>query len=279
MARIETPDGNTIAVHDLGGDGPPLLLAHATGFHGHVWDPVASHLADRFHCWSFDERGHGDSGPAPGEDYDWNGFATDVLAVIDDLAPGEPLRAAGHSCGGALLLLAEQRRPGTFSALWTYEPVMMPSEVPLPTGTENPLATGARRRRAEFPSKQAAFDNFAGKPPFDRLHPDALWAYVDHGFVEKDDGTARLKCEPEREARTYEMSLAHDAFAKLVDVACPVRVVCGEKTDAFPEAVIRAVADRLPRGTAEVMPGLSHFGPLEDPAAVAASISRALARD
>jgi len=277
VPRVATPDGNAVAVHDLGGDGPTLLLAHATGFHGHVWDPVASRLKDRFHCWSFDERGHGDSDAAPGDDYDWQGFATDALAVIDGLPLEPPLVAAGHSCGGALLLLAEQRRPGTFAALWTFEPVMIPTEMPLPVSGDNPLAAGARRRRAEFPSKQAAFDNFAGKPPFDRLHPDALWAYVDHGFALEDaDGTVRLKCEPENEARTYEMGMGHNAYGHLPEVACPVTVACGERTDAFPEPVIRAIAERLPRGTAEVMPGLSHFGPLEDPAAVAASIGRAL---
>ena len=106
MQFVTTPDGNRVAVHDLGGSGPPLLLAHATGFHGMVWAPVAARLAEHFRCISFDERGHGDSDPAPGGDYDWNGFATDALAVVDALGLGPELVAAGHSCGGALLLLA-----------------------------------------------------------------------------------------------------------------------------------------------------------------------------
>jgi pimeloyl-ACP methyl ester carboxylesterase len=277
VPTVKSPDGNAVAVHDLGGDGPPLLLAHATGFHGHVWEPVAARLADRFHCYAFDERGHGDSDPAPDQDYDWQGFATDALAVIDELRLPIPILAAGHSCGGALMLLAEQRRPGTVDRLWCYEPSMLPSEVPLTTVGENPLAAVARRRRADFPSKQAAFENFAGKPPFNRLDVDALWAYVDHGFADQPDGSVTLKCRREAEARTYEMTLAHDAFARLPEVKCPVTVACGEHTDAFPEPIIRAIADRLPDGTPEVMPGLSHFGPLEDPEAVAASIAKTLA--
>lgn len=278
MQFVTTPDGNRVAVHDLGGSGPPLLLAHATGFHGMVWAPVAARLAEHFRCISFDERGHGDSDPAPGGDYDWNGFATDALAVVDALGLGPELVAAGHSCGGALLLLAEERRPGTFTRMWTFEPVMIPAEgLPtLPVQGENPLAAGARRRRAGFDSKQAAFDNYAGKPPFDILDPDALCAYVDHGFVEEPDGTVRLKCEPEHEARTYEMGMRHDAYDGLPKVACPVTVVCGADTDAFPEPIIRMVAERLPSGRADVLPGLGHFGPLQDPAAVAASIEAAL---
>jgi pimeloyl-ACP methyl ester carboxylesterase len=138
------------------------------------------------------------------------------------------------------------------------------------------LAAGARKRRATFASKDEAFDNYAGKAPFNILEPAALRAYVDFGFAAQPDGTVRLKCDPENEARTYEMSLHHDAFARLPEVQCPVTVVCGELTDAFPEPIITMVAERLPKGTPQVMPGLGHFGPLQDPAAVAASIEAAL---
>ena len=34
-------DGIRLVVHDWGGDGAPVLLAHPTGFHGRVWEPVA----------------------------------------------------------------------------------------------------------------------------------------------------------------------------------------------------------------------------------------------
>ncbi|HAL25242.1 MAG TPA: alpha/beta hydrolase, partial [Chloroflexi bacterium] len=67
MVRVGTQD---IAVHDWGGEGAPILLAHATGFHGLVWRPVAERLvAAGRHVWSFDFRGHGDS------DRSTNGYA------------------------------------------------------------------------------------------------------------------------------------------------------------------------------------------------------------
>ena len=47
---VSSRDGVKVAVHDFGGDGPDLLLAHATGLHGRVWDPVVAHLVDRFRC-------------------------------------------------------------------------------------------------------------------------------------------------------------------------------------------------------------------------------------
>ena len=49
QVHVTSRDGVDVAVYDLGGDGPPLLLAHATGFHGLVWDGFADRLTERFH--------------------------------------------------------------------------------------------------------------------------------------------------------------------------------------------------------------------------------------
>ena len=59
--RVASTDGVSLALHDLGGDGPALLLCHPTGFHAMTWAPVAAALAGVAHCWALDFRGHGDS--------------------------------------------------------------------------------------------------------------------------------------------------------------------------------------------------------------------------
>jgi pimeloyl-ACP methyl ester carboxylesterase len=71
------------------------------------------------------------------------------------------------------------------------------------------------------------------------------------------------------------MGSAHDAFARAHRVQCPVTMACGERTDAFTPPLVERVAAPLPAGRVEVLAGVGHFGPLEDPAAVAASIARA----
>ena len=271
-------DDVAVAIHDLGGDGPPLLFAHATGFHGLVWKPVADRLADTFHCWSFDERGHGDTAAPADGNFAWEGFARDALAVVDALGLQRPY-GVGHSGGGAALLLAEQMRPTTFTALFGYDPVVMaPTVVAMrAAGGPNPLASGARKRREVFPSKDAAFENYAGKPPLGVFDRDALRAYVDHGFFELDDGTVRLKCRGEVEARVYEMASEHGAWAGLPEIRCPVTFACGAETDAFGPESMAAQADRVQGSRVEVLPGLGHFGPMQGPDAVAAAIRRAFA--
>ena len=112
MPAFPASDGFAVAAWDLGGDGEPVVMAHATGFHGLVWWPLANALPE-FHCYSFDERGHGDSIRPPEHSYDWTGFADDALAVVDGFALDRPF-GVGHSAGGAALLMAEAFRPGTF---------------------------------------------------------------------------------------------------------------------------------------------------------------------
>ncbi len=275
---VTTPDGVGIAYYDLGGDGAPLLLVHATGLCGPVLAPLAERLRSRFRCIALDLRAHGASDPPPDDDFDWHGFATDVLTVVDHLGLDRP-SGFGHSCGGAALLLAEEARPGTFARLYCFEPVIYPGdEPPAPLIEGNPLATGALRRRQVFASRRDALANFAGKPPFDRVDPDALALYVDSGFAPLDAGGIGLRCTREHEAQVFAHALSHDAYAHLAEVLCPVTLACGADTgrEGFGPDVLATLALRLASSTMVVFPGLGHFGPLQDPAAVATSVREAL---
>jgi len=276
-----TADGVELAVYDFGGTGPDLLLVHATGFCAGVLLPLATALSDRFRCHALDLRGHGRSGRAPDDDYTWSGFCTDVLTVVDRLGL-EGTAAFGHSCGGASLLLAEQRRPGTFSGLYLFEPVVMPDRpVPFPL-EENPLSKGARRRRETFPSAEDAFVNFSSKPPFEGLDPDVLQRYVEDGFevvppIEGGDGREiRLRCRRDDEAEVYVHGFGNGAFERLSEIHCPTTYAYGERTDAFGPEIMKADAARTPRATVSSFPELSHFGPLERPGEVASAVLRAL---
>jgi pimeloyl-ACP methyl ester carboxylesterase len=269
--------GTRLVVHDWGGDGAPVLLAHPTGFHGRIWAPVARRLvAAHRRVYSFDFRGHGDS-DAPDiehESYSWHGFADDVFAVARhlELMGREDLLAAGHSKGGAALLLAEAKTPGTFARIWAYEPIVFPAEAPLPAQEEFGMAQAARRRRNEWPSVDAAFDSYASKPPLNVMTDDSLRAYVDYGLRDRGDGVFVLRCRPEVEARIYAMGPNHGAFGLLQDIEAPVHVVCGETSSDISPAFGARIAVRLPRGSLEVMIGCGHFGPQQDPNAAVASM-------
>ncbi|HEX2046240.1 MAG TPA: alpha/beta hydrolase [Acidimicrobiales bacterium] len=275
MPRLPSTDGVTLAVHDLGGDGPPLLMAHATGFCGPVLAPLAALLADRFHCWTYDARGHGDTETPSGLDWNWSSFADDALAVVDGLGLELPY-GFGHSSGGAALLGAEARRPGTFVALWCFEPIVWPEITEELVASRRPLISGALKRRDQFASREEAYENFSSKPPLESLDAKALRAYVDCGFAPAKDGV-RLKCPPFVEASIYRQGLRHDGFSRLADVRCPVTIAHGGRSMAMGPSVPRAQVDALPDASLVTFPDLGHFGPLEDLGGVATRILETVA--
>ena len=186
-------NGIRLVVHDWGGVGAPILLAHPTGFHGRIWAPVAEQLVTHGrHVWSFDFRGHGDS-DAPDLDYSWHGFADDVArcgASISGLPAIPALVACGHSKGGAALILGEQQRPATFARIWAYEPIIFASEQPLPPQEDFFLARAARKRRNEWHSTEEAFAAYAIEATVERhdsrRHCARTWS--------TDSATAATEC-------------------------------------------------------------------------------------
>ena len=235
-----------------------------------TWRLVAERLRDRFQCVAVDYRGHGDSLPPASGHFVWDGFGDDTCAVLDELEPitrltGSPY-GIGHSMGGAALLLAELRRPGTFAGLVLFEPVVMPPLMRRDDPT--PIAAAARRRRADFESYDHAYTNFSAKPPMNLLDPASLRDYVDFGFRQTPSGAVRLKCEPEHEALTFE-GARHNIWERLGEVRCPVLVLSGEPPAMGPGAVAALVASRLSNGEYQRWRFLSHFGPQQAPGLIA----------
>jgi pimeloyl-ACP methyl ester carboxylesterase len=267
--RIRTSGGVEIATYRLGGSGPPVMLLHATGFCGALWSPLAPALAEEFSVWAIDQRGHGASGKAPNGRYDdWSVFVDDLLDVIDALG-FSGWRGLGHSLGGAVLLLAEQRRPGTFEGLCCYEPVVIPPRM-ISDGFGAPISMGelARKRRPSFSSRREAHDNFGAKPPMNRFDPAALDAYVTYGLVEVPGDGVTLACVREDEASVYDGAPSSGAWERLGGVRCPVMVLGGGDPRDPVSRFIEDVARHLPRGGARRFEALTHFGPFEDPATV-----------
>lgn len=275
---VNSTDGVQVAVHDLAGhrpDLPVLLMSHATGFHGRCYQPLAEELAEVFHSIGFDYRGHGDTAQPEHVPVNWSRYADDVEAVALSLT--RPLVAFGHSMGGACLLMAAHRHPDLFSRLVLFEPIVFDPSLVADRDGPPQLATIARRRRTTFASYEAAIANFASKPPLSQFTPEALAAYVRFGFREGDDGQVHLKCQPELEASTFEMSLSQHTWDWLPEIRVPVLVVCGVVDEESPAKHASAVAERLPNGAYVQLDELDHFGPMSHPDAMADLIRGAAA--
>lgn len=261
--QVTSSDGVTVELHDLGGTGPDVLVAHATGFCAGAYQPFAARLADHgLHVWALDFRAHGATAAPADDDLSWSGMTDDVLAVADAIGTG-PLFAYGHSMGGACLAAAELRRPGTLSRAVLFEPIIVPPGFDAPGA--NPMAASARRRRDTFGSRPEALARYAGRPPLGVFRADALSAYVEHGFVDRADGSVTLACRPGHEAATFEAG-GKPRIHQMGLVATPIVVACGERDHGpGPAEFAPMVVDALPHGELRRYPHVGHFGPFQDP--------------
>jgi pimeloyl-ACP methyl ester carboxylesterase len=279
LGYVPSSDGLQLAVHDLGGPADPsvpiLFFFHATGFHGRVWEPMAEQLRSMYRCLAIDHRGHGLTDTPDGASLDWSLMGDDVVAVIGSelIGPGRMMHGIGHSMGGAALALAARQRPDAFQSLWLYEPVIVPPGALPPESSPNFMADSAARRRASFPSYEAALANFASKPPLNELHPRALRAYVEGGFTSQADGSVMIRCRPEVEAAVYRGAAGNRSFDAIVQLELPVAIAVGKPGTFGPAAFAPHVLSSLRNGTEVVRPHLGYFGPLEDPDGMADDVA------
>jgi len=267
--KVSSTNGVKVEVHDLGGTGSNLLLSHANGFHGMCWVPVAENLIRRFHCFSFDHRGHGDTAAPKDWKVSWAGYGADAAAVAKSIAEPGGIIGVGHSMGGATLLLAALKNPGLFRGLLLYEPIIKPEDVRMPANRPNGLAEGAERRKSSFKSFEEAIENYSNKMPMTHFTPEALEAYVRYGFKTGDDGRVHLKCSPALEAENFRTPEIPNLWKKLTDIDIPVWVLSGHPEPFQPSGFAEAIADRLPQGNHIEYSDLDHFGPFVDPVRIA----------
>ncbi len=272
--RVAGSGGVELAIERTawGSDPRPLVLAaHATGFCKEVYRPVVADLAGMVpsgDVLAFDHRAHGDSAVPP-LPFDWWDLGRDVLAIA---GAARGVVGVGHSAGAASLLLAELLAPGTFRALVLVEPIVSPGPY---ARMENPLVEAALKRRTAFDSRSAALDNFAGKPAFSGWQRRALEAYV-HGGLAPDAKQWRLKCPPQAEAEMYRGATAHGGWERLGEIGSDITLIAGEHSDTHPGEFLQRTADQLGGGHVVVVPGTSHFVPMEQPELIAMYLARYL---
>jgi len=274
--RDEFVDLDSVRLHylDWGGEGPAVLFLHPTGFHAHIWEPFARRLSPRYRCIALDARGHGDS-DKPGSYY-WSDFAGDLQSFLRRLQL-QQITGIGHSAGGSAIITVAAREPAAFNRAVLMDPILLLEDRP-PDGSEGLLIASARRRRMVWRSRAEMFDSFVSKPPFNSWDRELLHLYVDYGVRDLPDGTVELKCPGDVEAEMYRWGPSPPHIERLLpEVSCPVLLVGGSNSEAFPADVMRRAAMLLPNAAALTVDGASHFVPFERPRETQAAIDGFLA--
>jgi len=249
-----------------------VIFLHANGFNAMTYRSVLAPLAGELRILAVDQQGHGRSPQRshPEGRANWLEFRDDLVGLLE-LLDGPPVVLAGHSMGGAASILAAAERPGAVKALALFDPVITPREMVIasrgltvPTHADNPLAVGARRRRAIFPSRAAAIESYSGRGAFKTWPAQALADYVADGFKDRPDGEVELSCAPAWESSNFSAHL-NDVWTAIEGLRMPITVLRAEIGSTCSLTSAEPYAATNPRLRVEVVPGATHFLPIERP--------------
>lgn len=263
----------SIAVWEWPGADPPLVFTHATGFHGRIWNAVVRMLPGR-HVYAADLRGHGRS-DKPDPPYRWRDFGSDLAAVVRALGLRNAV-GVGHSSGGHATVLAAARAPDVFRTLLVIDPTIFPPEWYSQPRLD---ASFTLRRKNNWQSIEEMIERFRNRPPFAAWKPDVLRDYCEFGLLPAAHGLV-LACPPPVEASIYAESNApeSDIYSEIAAVAQPVTVMRAgieRRPGVFELAASPTAADLAAKfrdGRDIVLPGQSHYIPMEVPERVVAEL-------
>jgi pimeloyl-ACP methyl ester carboxylesterase len=251
-------------------DAPPLLLVHGWPQHWWSWREVIPELARTHRVICPDLRGHGWT-DAPRAGYEKEQLATDLLALLDALGI-DKVTWAGHDWGAFTGMLAALRAPARFERLVTMcipppfsrsrDPrtllLLLSYQAPLSTPLVGPFIV----RRG-----------FAGKI---LRRARARGSFTDEEVRTYDEV---FRSRPHVSVAMYRTFLTREivplARGRYADarLEVPTTLLVGGR-DPVTSSLRAGPFPGQPNLTVEVVDGVGHFLPEEDPAAVIAALSR-----
>ena len=128
--RLAELRATEIAYSEGDANGPPLVLVHGLSVRRDSFRKVVPHLLDRFHLFAIDHRGHGYSSHPEGG-YTFAEYSADLAEFVDQVV-GKPALVWGQSLGASTAIIAADRFPESFRAVFAEDPGIMRTESSIP---------------------------------------------------------------------------------------------------------------------------------------------------
>lgn len=254
------------------GNGPPLLLLHATGFNPWLWHPIARKLNAAYRIFCPFLCDHRQAAPEDGG-VGWQLLAGDLVLFCEALEISRPFMA-GHSMGGAILTIAAGSLGVRPAGMVLIEPILLPEEIyGLEIGLkDHPMARKAISRRNKWRDADEARRYLESRPLFQNWDGEMLALYIQYGMSPAEDGGLELACTPRKEAALFMGGMAHNPWPGIREVNCPVLVLEGAHTENKGFIDFRRAAGMFPQGRYQQVPDVGHLIPMEAPDQTAALI-------
>lgn len=238
---------------------PPVLLLHGVNQTAHAWDLVSLHLADRYHVYALDQRGHGDSEWTRDLDYSRDAMAADAYEFIRQQGMERPI-IIGHSMGGGVTLQVALRYPELARAL------VFVDIAPVRTGEGGREIREFMRENIEFDriedfiERVRRYDPFRPLEHMERTARYNLFRRADGKFVSKSDRYLheRERAEAQAAGEGRPAPMEQVTLEDVKAVPSPALVVRGEQSRVLQMVDAQAFADALPRGRAVEVPACGH---------------------
>jgi pimeloyl-ACP methyl ester carboxylesterase len=238
---------------------PPLILLHGITGHARTWDTLATALADRWHVLALDQRGHGDSDPAPDGEYTVGAMADDLEAFADALGYRR-FTLLGLSMGGRVAIGFTGAHPERVERLVLVD--IAPEIHPAGMARIRTLIANAPE---SIESEEWAVETAMAANP--RADVAELRHRIKHALKREPDGTLTWKYARDlremmrRGGRREPM----DLWERLTRITCPTLLVRGAESDVLsPELAARVVAS-LRDGRLVEVPDAGHTVPGDRP--------------
>jgi pimeloyl-ACP methyl ester carboxylesterase len=257
-------------------DAWPVLFLHGGGQTRHAWGSTAEGVASQgWRAVALDLRGHGDSDWAANGDYSFTAFCADCVAVADQL--GRPPVLVGASLGGMSAMLAEGTSDRTVSCGLVLVDITPKTNVVgieriksfMQSGVDGfaSLEEAATAIAAYTPQRKREF-NPAGLMKVLRQRGDRWYWHWDPRVI----GQGRSEVVPDRLSGLLDVAtsnirvptmlvrgllsdvvtqegvddlLAQIPGAIVVGVDGAAHMIAGDRNDAFSDAVIAFLRDRI----------------------------------
>ena len=233
-------------------DASKLFMLHGGHQSAHSWDLVSLNLAQRYHVFTPDQRGHGDSEWARDCAYTNEDMANDAAGLISALSLDRPV-VVGHSMGGRNALMMALAHPNICRALVIVD-------VGPEISDEGRRTIGSFVRANEefedldhFVENVRRYDPYRSREHIERTVKYNLFLRADGKYVSKCDRAPRKLGLHDRQGGGDRLSL--EAVAA-IDV--PVLVVRGANSNILAADAAERFVDALPNGELVTVPECGH---------------------
>jgi esterase len=240
---------------------PPVVFLHGITGHARTWDDEARRLADRYRVLVLDQRGHGDTDPAPDGDYSDDVLLADLTAFVDALGLRRCTIVA-LSLGGRVAINFAGTHPDRVERLVIVD--IGPEIAPVGRARVGALMAEAPER---FESVEDVVTHMRANAP---LYTEAMLRHrAQHAVRPLPDGGFTWKYDRAlREAiRQGRMRVPADLWAQWRGITCPTLLVRGALSDILSDETAKRMVDELPAARLVVVPGAGHTVPGDQPAA------------